>query len=241
MPYAELDEFSMFYSVCGSGEALLMLHGNGEDGRIFSHQIQAFSGFFTVYTLDSRWHGKSEKGGGGVLTYRQMAADVLEFMDRLGIQSAHLLGFSDGGNIALMMARLAPERMKSIVLLGANAAPNGLLARERLWMRCAYAAFSLCAWLPACRRKKHLYGLMLQGPHITREELAGIGVPSLVVAGEKDVVRPAHTRYIADTLQNASLCILKGCDHFALIKAPQVLNECVQLFYERAGFMNPAC
>lgn len=236
MPYVGLREFSMFYSVCGSGEVLLMLHGNGEDGTVFSNQVQVFSEFFTVYTPDSRWHGKSGNGG-GVLTYQNMAADVLEFMDCLGIQSAHIFGFSDGANIALMMAQLAPERMKSMVLLGANAAPGGLVACTRLWMRCAYAAFFLCAWLPACRRKRYLYGLMLQGPHITREELAGIGVQTLVIAGQKDVVRQAHTRHIADTLQNADLCILKGCDHFALMKAPDMVNECVRLFYERAGFI----
>ena len=87
----------------GSGEPLILLHGNGEDCTYFSGQIDVFARDYHVYALDSRGQGKTPRGV-APFTIRQFADDLLSFMNERGIDRAHLLGFSDGGNTALIFA-----------------------------------------------------------------------------------------------------------------------------------------
>ena len=91
----------------GSGEPLILLHGNGEDGSYFAHQMEPFSRHFRVIALDTRGHGKTPRGE-APFTIRQFAEDLHGFMDAHGIDRADLLGFSDGGNIAMVFALTHP-------------------------------------------------------------------------------------------------------------------------------------
>ena len=85
----------LYYQVGGSGDALLLLHGNGESSDIFAQQFPFFTKYFTVYALDTRGHGRSELGVKR-LTFKQIAQDILALLDKEGIQRIHVLGFSDG-------------------------------------------------------------------------------------------------------------------------------------------------
>ena len=109
----------------GSGAPLILLHGNGEDSTYFEHQIERLSRTFRVIALDTRGHGRSPRGS-APFTIRQFADDLLAFMDEHGIERAHLLGFSDGGNIALVFALAHPERVGKLVLNGANLDAGGV-------------------------------------------------------------------------------------------------------------------
>ena len=93
-------DISLFHMEQGSGFPLLLLHGNGEDHNYFEHQVAYFSKLFRVVAVDTRGHGQSPRGT-APFTIGQFADDLLYFMDMHGIEKAHLLGFSDGGNIAL--------------------------------------------------------------------------------------------------------------------------------------------
>ena len=84
-------DVELHYREQGSGETLILLHGNGEDGSYFEHQMSAFAPRFRVIALDTRGHGKSPRGK-APFTIRQFADDLLEFMDERGIERAHLLG-----------------------------------------------------------------------------------------------------------------------------------------------------
>ena len=94
------------YSQSGTGETLILLHGNGEDRSYFVHQIPAFSQHFCAIAVDTRGHGQSPRGG-APFTLEQFALDLRDFMDEYGIQRAHILGFSDGGNLAIKFALTA--------------------------------------------------------------------------------------------------------------------------------------
>ena len=109
----------------GRGPALILLHGNGEDGSYFSHQMEAFSDRYRVIAVDTRGHGRTPRGD-APFTIRQFADDLLAFMDAQGLAKADILGFSDGGNIALVFALAHPERVGRLILNGANLDPSGL-------------------------------------------------------------------------------------------------------------------
>ena len=91
---------TLYYEVTGQGHPLVLLHGNGEDSTYFEHQVPVFSQLYQVIAIDTRAHGRSTRGN-APLDFYLFADDVIAVLDDLGLQKAHILGFSDGGNIAL--------------------------------------------------------------------------------------------------------------------------------------------
>ena len=150
----------------GDGEPLVLLHGNGEDGTYFAHQIAHFSQRFRVLALDTRGHGKSPRGE-APFTIRQFARDLLAFLDARGIERAHLLGFSDGGNIALVFALAHPERVGKLVLNGANLNTRGVKRSVQVPIELGYRMARLFASLNAkARANAEILGLMVNDPNV---------------------------------------------------------------------------
>ncbi|MBE6996276.1 MAG: alpha/beta hydrolase [Ruminococcaceae bacterium] len=212
----------------GSGPALLLLHGNGEDGSYFAHQVEEFSRDFTVYAVDTRGHGRSPRGT-APFTLSRFADDLAAFMDEQGLETADILGFSDGGNIALLFALRYPNRVRRLIANAANLFPEGMegwvleeLTQEH--RRLAHAD------TPELLHQKQLLELMLRQPHIDPAELGTLTIPVLVIAGDRDMIRADHTRLIADSIPNARLVILPG-DHFLAAAAPAAFNAAVRTFF----------
>ena len=122
----------LYYEKQGSGPPLVLLHGNGEDGRIFDRTAEVLAPHYTVYTIDSRCHGKSSRDV--PLSYDLMAADVLAFSKALKLEKPVICGFSDGGIVALLAAIRAPELPGALIACGANTTPAGLKWPVRLGM-----------------------------------------------------------------------------------------------------------
>lgn len=213
----------------GSGFPLLLLHGNGERCGYFEHQMEPFASHFRVLALDTRGHGQTPRGT-APFTIRQFADDLLAFMDRLGIEKAHLLGFSDGGNIAMVFALRHPERVERLILNGANLDARGVKAGVQLPIEVGYRIARLFARRNAkALRNAEMLGLMVNDPNVRLEELAHITCPTLVVAGDKDMIKDSHTRLIASAIPSAQLAILRG-DHFIANRNPEAFNAAVLRF-----------
>ena len=222
-------DIELFYTKTGSGPPLLLLHGNGEDGTYFVHQVEEFSRDFTVYAIDTRGHGQSPRGG-APFTISQFADDVLAFMDRQGLPRADILGFSDGGNIALIFALRHPDRVRRLILNGANLDPKGVKPLVQLPIVLGYHFASLSK-SPKAKARAELLGLMVNEPHIDPAELGKLSMPVLVIAGTRDMIRENHTRLIANRIPNARLVLIPG-DHFIANKAPAAFDRAVRQFLE---------
>ena len=222
-------DIELFYTKAGSGPALLLLHGNGEDGTYFVHQIAEFSRDFTVYAIDTRGHGKSPRGA-APFTISRFADDLLAFMDRHGLEKADILGFSDGGNIALTFALRHPARVRRLILNGANLDPKGVKALVQLPIWVGYHLASLSK-SPKAAAHAELLGLMVGEPHIDPSELKKLTMPVLVIAGTKDMIQERHTRLIAASIPGARLALVPG-DHFIASKEPAAFNRAVRQFLE---------
>ena len=221
-------DIELFYTKTGSDPTLLLLHGNGEDGTYFVHQVEEFSRDFTVYAIDTRGHGKSPRGT-APFTISQFADDLLAFMDRQGLKQADILGFSDGGNIALTFALRHPDRVRRLILNGANLDPKGVKPLVQLPIVLGYHFASLFK-SPKARAKAELLGLMVGEPHIDPAELKKLTMPVLVIAGTNDMIRERHTRLIAASIPHARLVLVPG-DHFIASKAPAAFNRAVRTFF----------
>ena len=158
--------FSLSFTEKGYGTPLVLLHGNGEDSGCFVNQIDKFSEFRRVIAVDTRGHGASPRGS-RPFTLDTFANDLNELFDKLGIDSADILGFSDGGNIALIFALKYPERVKRMVLCGANLFPTGLKGSFLIPVRLTYAVLGLVPRrVRSVRRRRELLYLMAKQPNI---------------------------------------------------------------------------
>ena len=219
----------LHYTRQGGGPPLLLLHGNGEDGSYFVHQMDAFSLHYTVYAIDTRGHGRSPRGD-APFTMEQFARDLLEFMDEEAIQKANILGFSDGGNIALTFALAHPERVDRLILNGANLDPSGVKLHIQIPIVLGYAAASLFGRMsPKAKHNAEILGLMVKEPHIPDQALETLYIPTLVIVGTRDMIRDAHTLLIAGSLPLGRLEMIVG-DHFIAAKSPDEFNEAVAAF-----------
>ncbi len=213
----------------GSGFPLVLLHGNGESSSYFAGQMEPFAARFCTYAVDTRGHGGTPRGS-APFTLAQFADDLLAFLDRQQIEKAHLLGFSDGGNVALLFALKYPQRVEKLVLCGANIDPWGVKLRYQLPIVLGYGIVAaLAPFDSGARPKKELLGLMVTQPHITAQQLAELHMPTLVVAGSRDMIRASHTRRIAAAIAGAQLCILPG-SHFVAAEDPPAFNAAVLRF-----------
>ncbi len=195
---------TLFYEKTGQGEPLLMLHGNGEDHRIFDKVVTKLSNDYTVYALDSRCHGQSEKTK--ELSYSLMAEDIREFIEQLHLKRPVLYGFSDGGIIGLLLAVQYPDLLSRLIVSGANLNPAGM--GKRFVRR--------CKWMYRLTRSK-LWRLMAYEPDIPPALLRRIQIPVLVLAGEHDLIEEDHTRLIAEQIPGSTLKILAEEDHGSYI------------------------
>ncbi len=218
-----------YYTEKGSGEPLILLHGNGESGEYFASQIDEFSKHFRVIVPDTRGHGKTPRGE-TPFTIRQFADDLLRFLDRLGIEKANILGFSDGGNIALIFAQKYPERVNRLIADGANLNARGVKSRFQIPIEIGYRIAAKSAdKSEKARKNAEMLGLMVNDPNIEPESLKKIKAQTLVMAGTHDLIKTAHTREIASLIPGAELVFVRG-NHFIAAKNPTEFNRAVLSF-----------
>ena len=224
--------YSEYFPADPQAPTLILLHGNGEDHTYFVKQIPAFSPHFRLVLMDTRGQGQST-GGDGELNFSVFAADLLALMDHLQIAKAHLLGFSDGGNLALTFALAHPERVQSLILNGANLNPGGVKLSTQLPIVLGYGCCRLLSpFSHKARQNGAVLGLMVNHPHIPPQALAALTTPALVIVGERDMIRDRHSQLIARSLPNAQFVRIPGGDHFCAAKCPEVFNHAVLSFLQ---------
>lgn len=225
-------EIELNYIEAGEGFPLVLLHGNAEDHTYFEHQMGPFSARYRVIAPDTRGHGKSPRGE-APFTLEQFAEDLKEFLDGLGISKCHLLGFSDGGNIALIFALRYPQYVEKLILNGANLEPAGVQRSTQIPTELRWTAMrAMSRFDPKAWAKFEMLDLMVTQPHIDPLSLRGLRMPTLVVAGEKDLILESHTRAIAAPIPSGRLAILPG-DHFLARKNWAPFNALVLEFLEK--------
>jgi pimeloyl-ACP methyl ester carboxylesterase len=216
--YIKVNGIELFYEKTGQGNPIILLHGNGQSHAIFDVLTKQLSQNYTVYAIDSRDHGKSSKVES--LDYKDMMEDVAAFIHELNIEKPILYGFSDGGNIGLLLAIHYPYMLSRLIISGANIHPSGIRPISVFVLRLVY-------FFTRSRKFK----LMLTQPNISITELNSIVAPTLVLAGEKnEFPKYEHTQLIADNIPNSELKILKGESHGSYIINSEKLYGIIKPF-----------
>ncbi|MBE6948768.1 MAG: alpha/beta hydrolase [Ruminococcaceae bacterium] len=222
-------DISLFYVEKGSGEPLILLHGNGEDHEYFRSQIDYFSKTRRVIAIDTRGHGRSLRGT-KPFTLNTFVEDLVKFMRSKEIYNADILGFSDGGNVALMFALQHPYNVRRLILNGANLRFSGLTLGTGAWILRKYILYCIQApFSKKAAKRRDLFRLMVKEPRIDPDELRSLEVPTLVIVGNKDMIKAGHSKLIAKNIPDCKLVTLKG-DHFIAVNNSEKFNKAVEEF-----------
>lgn len=214
------------YAEKGHGEPFILLHGNGENNTYFRHQIKDFAPYFHVIAIDSRGHGKTERGE-NEMTLIQMREDLKNFMDKHNIKKADILGFSDGANIAMLFALKYPENVNKLILNGGNIFYTGLKSKFRFAVTLSKHILNLFVVHKDFRtRRKELIKMITDEPDLKPKDLKKIEAETLVISGTNDLVYKEHTELIAKSIPNSKLVFIPG-DHFVARKNFKAFDRAV--------------
>lgn len=222
-------DIETYYESYGNGEPLFLLHGNSGSIKDFYRQIPQFSEKYRVYAVDTRAQGKSKDFTKNDFTYMQFANDLKQLVDYLKLDRINIVGWSDGGNTALLFALNYPQYVNKMVLVGANLFPEGVDQTFINEIRVGYKRLE-SENNPENQNQLRLMKLMLEQPNIKPELLNAIRNPVLVTAGEKDVILESHTKLIHKSIPNSNLKIFKGASHYVVQEQPKEFNKAVLKF-----------
>ena len=228
-------EIEMYVEVEGDGPDLVLLHGGGGTVDDLAGLRSALRPGRRLMLPEQRAHGRTPDVG--VLTYAQMAADTAALLEGMGARDADLVGWSDGGIIALMIARDRPELVGHVVAIGANVdsvgAPDPMSEQSTAWFANATPAdldFDM-----SVEAKAKLLAMWRSGPEITVADLAHVSPPVLIISGDRDLVTLEHTLATFHALPNAQLAVIPDADHHVPHARPDAVAGLVEQFLDGAA------
>ena len=236
--YATVNGIKMYYEVYGTGAPMVLVHGNGGSVASMANQIEYFKTKYKIIVADSRAQGKSGDSKGR-LTYEQITDDWAALLDQLHIDSAYFIGWSDGGIESLLMAIRHPEKVKMMAIMGANLQPDSSAVYPWAvkWVKNTAAIIdSMIAKKDTTQnyaQGKKLFDLLGKQPNISLADVHKIQAPTLVMGGDKDVIKEAHTLQIYQNIKKSWLCIFPGGTHMMPETDPELFNATVDRFFSK--------
>jgi pimeloyl-ACP methyl ester carboxylesterase len=222
--YVDLKDVRIAYREHGNGPILLLLHGNSESKRIFTrYQSKHFSDYRTI-AVDSRGHGQS-RSNDDEYSIDQFSDDVVNLCKAKNIHTAYIIGYSDGGNITLFLAKKNPDIFRKIVAISPNYLVSGTKDKALKLFRIAIKIVTLVKKLGfKVDRSIMRLNLMMKDIGITEEELKNITSDMKILYAAKDLIKEEHIRKIASLIPNASLTRIDGCNHMTILNKKETIE-----------------
>jgi pimeloyl-ACP methyl ester carboxylesterase len=235
--YVNVGDVRTYYEVYGAGEPLVLLHGGLGTAESWAMQTPALAERYRVYVPERRGHGRTPDVEGPI-TYEMMAADTAAFLDAAGIGAAHLVGWSDGAVVGMLVALRRPELVRKLVVIGQYFNAEGEVPEFRAMIE--YWGSDLPEALhevydqvspdgpehfPVVLEK--IMRMWSEEPDIALSELKGVRAPVLVMQGDDDIVKVEHSAAVAATLPDAQLAVVPGTSHMALLEKPDLVNRLI--------------
>jgi pimeloyl-ACP methyl ester carboxylesterase len=226
--------FKMYCEVYGEGMPLLMIHGNGGSIDAFKKNIPYFSKKYKVIAVDSRAHGKSTDGKDS-LSFEMMADDFNALLDTMRIAKTYVIGWSDGGINALLLAMRHPDKVIKLASTGANLWPDSTALIPSLWkdMQKQYNEQKNKKWTTVKEKSDwKIFLLDYFQPNIPLTALKAIKCPSLIICGDHDLIPVEHTVLIYHNIPKAYLWVVPNSGHGTLIEHTDEFNKVVDGFFQ---------
>ncbi|MFF3849317.1 alpha/beta fold hydrolase [Streptomyces sp. NPDC002328] len=237
--YADLPGVRTWYETEGTGDPLLLLHGGFSPNETWGAQRADLAAAHRVFLPERRAHGHTPDVA-GPLSYTDMADDTVAFLERVVGGPAHLVGWSDGGVVALLVAVARPELVRKIVVIGANFRPAPECFAEPAMLdamtpgspdmeffREMYVAVTPDGadhW-PVVADK--VLDMWRTQPTLTPEDLARVRSPTLVMVGDDDMMTLEHTVALYRAIPGARLAVVPGASHLVPLEQPALVNRLI--------------
>jgi len=231
--FYDINGFKMYTEVYGGGPPLLMIHGNNGNMNAFAKNVPYFATHYKVILADSRSQGRSLDPD-HPLTFEMMADDYAALLDAMHITSAYVIGWSDGGINALLLALRHPDKVKRLASTGANLWPTADAFQPGLWNdeKKEYESGLHKTYTTAEERNnRKLFLLDWHEPHITLTQLHTIQAPSLIICGDHDLISLNHTVLIYQNIPHAEFWVIPHSGHATLIEHTDDFDREVDKFF----------
>ncbi len=239
--YADLEGHRTWFADSGGvGEPILLLHGGISDSDLLLEPLEPAMGErFRILAFDRRGHGRTADTG-AAFHYDDMATETIAAIEKLIAGPAHLIGWSDGGNVALLVALRRPDLVRSLVLIGSNyhfdgnmpTGPGGSgpkMLRDRYAERSPDGAEHFAA---VFEKSKAMWATE---PTLTTDDLRRVSVPALVVVGDGDLLTLAHTASLYESLPLGQLAVIPGASHGVVFEKPDLVIRLIGDFLNAPG------
>jgi pimeloyl-ACP methyl ester carboxylesterase len=219
------------------GEAVVLLHGGLSKTSSWDYLlVPALEEDFHVFGYDRAGHGFTGDRTGS-LHFEFQAQEAIAYLETIVKEPAHLIGYSDGGIIALMVAIQRPDLVKSIVAIGANyhySAPLSDFAEAKVSEedQAEYNLISPDEPHTLLEKTIRMNQIWKTEPDISISDLASIQCPVLVMAGDDDVIAHDHTISLYETLPLGQLAIIPGASHGLVKEKPALMMANIMQFLE---------
>jgi len=232
--YYKVRGINIYTEQYGNGKPLLLIHGNGGSINAMTKIIPLFSRHYKVIAVDSRAHGKSFDPGDS-LSFEMLADDNAALLEQMHIDSAYIIGWSDGGIVALELGMRHPKKIIKLASTGANLWPDSTALISSLWKeeKKHYDLFQSKTFTdPKEKNDWKIFMLDWLQPNIPLNALHNIVCPSLIISGDHDLITLEHTIKIYQHIPQANLWILPNSGHATLDEYPFEFYTKVKEFFE---------
>ena len=222
----------LYFETYGTGEPLLLVHGNGMSIGSMAAQIDFFKSHRKVIAMDSRDHGRSADSDSPI-TYEKMTDDLAALIEHLAVGRVDVVGWSDGGIEALLLGVRHPAKVRKLVSMAANLNPS----KRAIYEETDALLRQMLAEMPEAvrntpegKRAVKVSSMMFKEPNIDPALLAKVSAPTLVLAGDHDLIRTEHIVEIYTHLPNAQLAIFPDSTHMVPFDNPELFNGTIERF-----------
>ena len=234
----DIDGLPVFYETEGSGDPLVLLHGGMADNSTWAAQFAGLSPHRRVIAPERRAHGHTPDPGGPI-TYQAMAEETVKFLRFMDLGPADLVGWSDGGMVAFLVAVSDPDLVKTITMVGASVSSDGYVPGtmedmtglpadddEMAMFEAMYAAASPDgpAHFPDVWDKVRT---MWSEEYDWWDDVAKVSAPTLVMVGDDDLITVSSADELARRLPSGQLAVIPGASHVAPMEKPDLFNQLV--------------
>lgn len=245
--YISIFNKKIYYEEYGKGTPLILLQGGMGSIEDFALCIPELSKNFRVIAPDTPGQGRSELADS--MSYELMAEYISKFIDVLKLDSAYVIGWSDGGNTGLILGNNRPDKVKKVLASGANYKLSGypsILNDTSDWEKELRSPEfesknkeGIKEYLSLCPTQRDWRKMFIDLNKMWHKEiyfspsiLEGLKIPVMIVLGDRDAVTLEHGIEMYKLIKGSQFCILPNTSHSVFRERPKLINDLAITFFQ---------